>query len=354
MPFAPFVEEYVSALTEGDPRFVSEIDPADEMYSYGLHSLRGNRDAAAILYFLTGRQIADTVLAARRWRFENRESGTLLDFASGFGRATRFLACAVPPGSLSISEIDPVAVAFQESRFGVSGLRSSRAAAEFEPGRRFDAISASSFFSHVPAGPFEEWLGRLYELLNPGGLLVFSTHGATLLPEDADWSQGLVFRGQSETERLDPSEYGTSYVLPEFVEAAAARISGGAAAVHFVPFGLCGHQDLFLLSRPPHLPRRPPSIPRVPRGELHAFEILGGERLVIEGWIEAASESLVTFLVENRPLAVSRPGSRETRRTWSFDVPTREISPDAVLRIEASTRAGTVRILAMGTLRPYL
>ena len=107
-------------------------------------------------------------------------------------------------------------------------------------------------------------------------------------------------------------------------------------------------------TRPPHLPRRPPSLPRVPRGELHAFEILGGERLVIEGWIEAESESLVTFLVENRPLAVSRPGSRETRRTWSFDLPTREISPDAVLRIEASTRAGTVRILAMGTLRPYL
>lgn len=355
MPFAPFVEEYISALAEADPGFVAEIDPADEMYSYGLHSLRGNRDAAAILYFLTGRQIADTVLAARRWRFESRDAGTLLDFASGYGRATRFLSRSLPAGALSVSEIDPAAVAFQESRFGVTGFISGPAAGEFDPKRRFDAISASSFLSHLAAAPFEEWLGRLYGLLNPGGLLVFSTHGATLLPEEADWSSGLVFRSQSETERLDPSDYGTSYVLPGFVEAAAARASGGEAKLDFVPFGLCGHQDLYLLSRPPHLPSRPPSMPRVPRGELHVFEILGGgERLSVEGLIEAEGEALVTFFAENRALAVSRPEEGQRRRPWRFDIAADGISPDAVLRIEAQSRAGVVRILAIGTLRSYL
>lgn len=354
MGFAPFVEEFVSALTEGDPRFVSEIDPADEMYSFGLGSLRGNRDAAAILYFMTGRQIADTVLAARRWRFENREPGTLLDFASGFGRSTRFLARAAAAGSLFISEIDPAAVAFQESRFGVAGFASGRDAENFDPGRRFDAISASSFFSHLPAGPFEKWLHRLYELVNPGGLLIFSTHGAALLPEHADWSSGMVYLGRSETDRLDPSDYGTSYVLPEFVEAVAARVSEGKAALHFIPSGLCGHQDVFLLARPPHLPARPPSLPPFPRGEVQGSQIRDGERLTIDGWVEAERESLVTFLNENRALAVSRPQNGETRRAWSFDLPIRQISPDAVLRIEASTRGGTVRILAMGTLRPYL
>ncbi|MEP6801022.1 MAG: class I SAM-dependent methyltransferase [Acidobacteriota bacterium] len=354
MVFAPFVEEYVSALTEGDPRFVSEIDPADEMFSFGLRSLGGNRDAAAILYFLTGRQIADTVLAARRWRFENREPGTLLDFASGYGRSTRFLARAVAAGSLFVSEIDPAAVAFQISRFGVTGLASCRAAAEFDPGRRFDAISAASFFSHVPAARFEEWLRRLYGLLSPGGLLVFSTHGAALLPEDADWSSGMVYRGKSETDRLDPSDYGTSYVLPEFVEAVAARVSEGNAALHFVPFGLCGHQDVFVLARPPYLPAWPPSIPRFPRGEVSGSQIRDGKRLSIDGWVEADRESLVTFLIENRALAVSRPQNGETRRAWSFDLPIQDISRDAVLRVEARTRSGAVRILAMGTLRPYL
>ncbi|MEP6767940.1 MAG: class I SAM-dependent methyltransferase [Acidobacteriota bacterium] len=350
MPFAPFVADYVSALAEGDPRFVTEIHPADEMFSYGVDSLRGNRDAGAILYFSTGRQIADTILAARRWRFETGDPGSLLDFASGFGRSTRFLARAV--ADLWISEIDPAAVAFQRSRFGVGGVVSSRAAADFDAGRRFDTVSASSFFSHVPAGAFEEWLARLYAHLNPGGLLVFSTHGASLLPGEADWSRGLVFRGQSETERLDPAEYGTSWVRPEFVEAAAARISGGEAALHFVPFGLCGHQDLFLLSRPPHLPTRPPSILRVPRGELQALEVRGPDRLLVKGWVEADGEFLVTFLLENRPLAVWRP--LDGGGVWSFDIPIGEIPPDAVLRIEAATRNGGLRILAMGTLRPYL
>ncbi len=346
------MRDYVSALAEGDPGFVSEIHPADEMFSYGVHSLRGNRDAGAILYFSTGRQIADAILAARRWRFKGRDPGSLLDFASGFGRATRFLTRAI--AGLWISEIDPAAVDFQRSRLRVSGVVSTRAAAEFDPGRRFDAISASSFFSHLPADAFEEWLARLYALLNPGGLLFLSTHGASLLAEAADWSRGLVFRRESETERLDPAEYGTSWVRSEFVEAAAARVSGGQAALHGLPFGLCGHQDLYLLSRPPHLPAEPPSIPRLPRGELSTLEVRGGERLLVDGWVEADAEPLVTFLIENRPLAVSRLRASEAGRVWSFDVPIAGIPPDAVVRIEAATPEGGVRVLAMGTLRPYL
>jgi len=346
------VREYVSALADGDPGFVSEIHPADEMFSYGVHSLRGNRDAGAVLYFSTGRQIADTILAARRWRFGGRDAGSLLDFASGFGRATRFLARAVP--DFWISEIDPAAVEFQRSRFGVEGLVSSREPQDFEPGRRFDAISASSFFSHLPADAFEAWIARLYAHLSPGGLLLLSTHGASLLEEEADWSRGLVFRSESETERLDPAEYGTSWVRPDFVEAAAARVTGGEASLHAVPFGLCGHQDLYLLCRPPHLPATPPSIPRVPRGELSALDVRGGERLLLEGWVEADGEPIVRFLIENRPLAISALRQGKAGRLWSFDLPVGEISPDAVVRIEAATRAGAVRILAMGTLRPYL
>lgn len=346
------MRDYVSALAESDPGFVSEIHPADEMFSYGVHSLRGNRDAGAVLYFSTGRQIADTILAARRWRFEDGDPGSLLDFASGFGRATRFLARAIP--DLSICEIDPAAVEFQRSRFGVEGIVSGREARDFDPGRRFDAISASSFFSHLPADAFEAWMARLYAHLNPGGLLLFSTHGASLLKEEADWSRGLVFRGRSETERLDPAEYGTSWVRPEFVDAAAARVTGGEASLHTVAFGLCGHQDLYLLCRPPHLPEAPPSIPRVPRGELSALEVRGGERLLLKGWVEADGEPLVRFLIENRPLAQAMLRQGEAAaRVWSFDLPVGEIPLDAVVRIEAAARNGAVRILAMGTLRPY-
>ncbi|HXM76764.1 MAG TPA: hypothetical protein VN971_08310, partial [Thermoanaerobaculia bacterium] len=115
MPPSPVVEEYVASLTDGDPRFVREIHPADEMFSWNLQSLRGSREAAAVLYFSTGRQIADTVFAARRWRFATRNAGTLLDFASGFGRATRYLVREISPEAVWICDVDPNAVAFCEA-----------------------------------------------------------------------------------------------------------------------------------------------------------------------------------------------------------------------------------------------
>jgi len=62
--FSSFVREYVAGLSERDLGFVSEIDPADEMFAYGLHSLHGSADAAAVLYFATGKSIADAVGAA--------------------------------------------------------------------------------------------------------------------------------------------------------------------------------------------------------------------------------------------------------------------------------------------------
>ena len=350
-PLTPPVEDFVARLTGRDPRFVSEISAGDEMYHYSLQSLRGSRDAASILYFEKGGQIADAFLSAFRWRFSGRAPASVLDFASGFGRATRFLARALPAGALAVSEIDPEAVAFQKRVFGVRGFLSSAGAADFRPGRRFDAITAASFFSHLPARAFEEWLAALWDLLEPGGLLVFSVHGPALLPGPADWSDGFVFRAVSETRRLDADAYGTSWVSPAFVEAAAARVAG-EGALHGVPFGLCGHQDLYLLERPPlaATPFHRRVIPVVPRGELDRLDIRPGEALAAAGWAEAEEAPDVAFWVgaSRRDLSKGEPGA--ARRRWSFEIPLEGVGPDDVLRVEA-TSSGRSNILAMGTLR---
>ncbi|HXM76746.1 MAG TPA: hypothetical protein VN971_08220, partial [Thermoanaerobaculia bacterium] len=176
----------------------------------------------------------------------------------------------------------------------------------------------------------------------------------TLLSEPADWSTGIVFRGESETRRIAPQDYGTSWVLPEFVRGAAARASGGEGLLHFEPFGLCGHQDLYLLSRPPALPEAAPVIPRVPRGELDALEIHGRENLVAGGFVESDSETDVLFLVRNEIRQIRPALGGGARRRWKFEIASRDIGPDDLLRIEARTGAGVSRILAMGTLRPFL
>lgn len=349
------VEEFL--LAQGSGELVREIHPADEMYRFNLDAFRRSADAAAIMYFEKGRQIADAFEAAIRWRFGDAGAVTTLDFASGYGRATRFFAGRALTRELWVSEIDAEAVAFQERAFGVRGIVSTAAAREFRPGRTFDAILAASFFSHLPPAAFTEWLAVLAERLEPGGLLAFSVHGRSLLTEEADWSEGIVFRAQSETGRLDPNAYGTSWVTPEFV-AGAARRACGDWALKAVPFGLCGHQDLYLLARPPRLPHPAAAfgIPIFPRGELDGSQLLSGA-LRVSGWAEtagAAESPAVAFLSGNSEVEISAGERGSSRRRWSFEFPVAGVPPDEVLRIEARSSAGRRSTIAIGTLRPFL
>ena len=348
---SPFSAQYAREISGNDPGFVSEIDPADEMYSFGLHSLRGSPDAAAVLYFSVGRLIADSVGAVLAWRFDGRPPRRVLDFAAGFGRATRFLARRLRPGALTVAEIDPAALAFQQKALGVGTLLSPPEAAGFTPAREHDAVVASSFFSHLSEDRFGPWLEALWSAVGPGGVLVFSTHGRSLLEEVADWSRGIVFRPTSETARLDPSAYGTSWTTPEFVEEAARRACPGGD-FHAIPFGLDGRQDLYAIAREPGLPGAPLAIPPVPRGELDRLEI-APERLACAGELESEAAAEIVFLALHEERARLALGPGERTRRWSFEIGLGGIGPDDVLRVEARS-LGRVRILAMGTLRPYL
>jgi SAM-dependent methyltransferase len=345
---------YALAAGGDDPGFVLEIDPADEMYSYGLHSLRGSHDAAALLYFSTGRLIADSVAGAIAWRFGGRPGlpASILDFAAGYGRVTRFLARRFPSAEITAAEVDPAAARFQERALGVEGLVSPREAADFAPGRAFDAVLAVSLFSHLPAARFGAWLARLWSCAAPGGILIFSTHGPALHGGEADWSKGIVFTGSSETQRLDPAEYGTTWVTEAFVaEAVRAGCPGGALTS--LPFGLDGRQDLYAVARPPGVPAARPEIPGVPRGDLDRVDLYP-DRLVCSGGLDSVDEARVAFLVRDEERAAIDLPPGAARRPWRFEVSLDDVAPDDVLRVEARSPSGPVRILTMGTLRPYV
>jgi len=348
---SPFAAEYARLVSAGDPGFVAEIDPADEMFAFALRSLRGSADAAAILYFSIGRLIADSIGEALAWRFPNRPPASLLDFAAGFGRATRFLARRLDPGTITAAEVDPAALAFQAKRFGVRTLLSPMDAEGFDPGPPHEAVVGSSFFSHLSEARFGPWLAKLWSAVAPGGILVFSTHGPELLAESADWSRGIVFRAASETDRLDPEAYGTSWVTPEFV-AGEIRRSCAGGSLHAIPFGLDGRQDLYAVARPPHLPDSLLRISAVPRGELDAMSLAGG-RLLCEGFLDPPSEAELVLLARHEERARMRVDRGDAPRRWRLETDRGGISPDDVVRVEARS-AGRARILAMGTLRPHL
>ncbi|HEY3204740.1 MAG TPA: class I SAM-dependent methyltransferase [Thermoanaerobaculia bacterium] len=354
------VASYVRRLAGAGGAPCVLIHPADEMFLYNRHSLRGSDDAAAILYFLKGHQILRAVEDIVRWRFGGFSGvGSLLDFASGFGRSTRFLVRALAPERIAVAEIDPRAVHFQAASFGVAGIVSTRDPETLRLQGPFDVVVASSFFSHLPADRFAAWLARLYGELAPGGVLLFSVHGAALLSEpDVDWSAGIVFRASSETARLNPSEYGTSYVTEDFVRAATERAAGAGARLEAVPFGFCAYQDLYVLVRPP-VPDLPPlDVSRFPRGELDRSAIRDDGAVPIEGWAEGAPDEpppAVSLWLRDTPSGVlTGEGAPGSRRRWSFSFPAAAVSPDDVVRVEAESSRGLSNILSMGTLRPFL
>lgn len=346
---SPVALEFVEGLGSGRQRPPLEIHPRDEMYRFGLESLRGSHDAAAMLYFEKGLQIADAFAAALAWRFGGRAPKSVLDFAAGYGRSTRFLRRRLPETEIWMSEIDPEAVAFQQRVFGTRGFVSSSDPAGFRAPRVFDAVLAASFFSHVPPATFEEWLSALWRCVAPGGLLLVSTHGPALLKEPADWSSGIVFRAESETDRLDPGVYGTSWVTKEFVAGSAARATGGEGSIVFVPFGLCSQQDVALVAKPPGLPQAPVELPLFPRGDLDRFEV-NVDAIEAEGWIEADGNLEVSFLVGNGVRTSETQSGSAGGRRWKFRIQRMGIGADDVLRV-AATAGGHANTLAMGTLR---
>ena len=346
---SPFSAGYAREISGGDPGFVADIHPDDEMYGYALGCLRGSADAAAVLYFSVGRLIADSICDAIAWRFGDRRAGAVLDFAAGYGRATRFLVRRFPEGSITAAEIDPAALAFQRGALGVATMLSPSEAAAFRPGRTWDAVAASSFFSHLSEARFGEWLAALWSAVSPGGLLLFSTHGTALLGAGGDAARGIVFRPESESGRLDPRLYGTSWVTSGFV-AEAARRACPDGALHALTFGLDGRQDLYLVAREPRLPSAPPAVRPVPRGDLDRLDLSAPERLVCEGTLDSEPAADVVFLARDDARARLRIPAGAAPRRWRFDVALPGVSADDVLRVEAESR-GRVRILAMGTLR---
>jgi SAM-dependent methyltransferase len=229
------------------------VDAEDEMLIQYLNLGGQNRGQALVLYFDSGRRIWATLAALLRWRFPRHFPGIgdpgrpfrLLDFASGYGRVTRYAVRDLPPERIWVADIYERGVRFQEETFGVHGLVSQADPERFECAQTFDAILVSSLFTHLPEATFRAWFHRLYGSLSPGGMLVFSVHDADLLaPGRALPPSGLLFDPSSESGSLPAEQYGTTYVDEPFVRRVLAELAPGAS-VHRIPRGLNNFQDLY-------------------------------------------------------------------------------------------------------------
>jgi SAM-dependent methyltransferase len=262
-----------------EPRFA--IDPRDEMLEF-LVGVHPDAEQARCGYFRSGQSIADVLGQVLAWRFGAAGTPVVLDFASGYGRVTRFLLDAVPASRLWVSDILGEAVAAQRAAFGVQGFVSALGPEELAAPRSFDAITVTSLFTHLPEERFHSWLAALWRLVAPGGALLFSTHDSALHPAVEKRDARFAFERTSESRSLSLDDYGTTWVSEDFVRSAIARACGGASALR-LPRALCNFQDLWVV-----LPEAGASFASLalhgePELMVDQISFEGGE-LALEGW----------------------------------------------------------------------
>jgi hypothetical protein len=242
----PVVDLLLRDLESVGPPVDRSIDAGDEMLHFARVIHQGDEDAALTAYFRDGLSVFSAIRQLAAWRPGGLgQLDGMLDFASGYGRVTRFLVRELAPDHLWVSDIQRQAVAFQGTTFGVNGVVATPQPADFDPGRQFDLIFVTSLFTHLPEITFCGWLERLLSLLSPEG--PFSVHDESLLPAGSEMPEGgLYFEASSESRRLDPAAYGSTWVSESYVRAAVSRLAP-AAACKRLPRALGRFQDVYVV-----------------------------------------------------------------------------------------------------------
>lgn len=268
--------------------FRDDIHPDDDMYRT-IRDYPVPPEEYRLRYFLHGeegvRALRHALRLAGRPLAERRR---VLEFACGYGRATRFLVRDVPPERLYTSDILAEGVDFVARTWGTHGFVSTTRPDELRFPADFDAIWVGSLFSHLPRPRFEGWLATLHGALAPGGVLLFTTHAWDALPRGApppaQGGDGFAFLSQSESARLDLAEYGATYARPPVVAEIAARC--GVRHLYRVERDLWTLQDLYAATVEPCPALESWTSTPTVRGAIETLK-RGPQHLWIGGWAEA-------------------------------------------------------------------
>ena len=178
--------------------------------------------------------------------------GSYWDFAAGHGRLTRWLLAERAGNRIWVSDVKPDAVRFHSS--------SSSASAGFVSVARPTADLRAPLLvrlrhRHVPVfAPARADVRASARpapvARQPRGSLAFTTHPRGDNPDDFTFvpasEETMLANGVRHTLPVD--DYGTTYVAEPYVAGALASL--GVTRYEFRPLGLCGCQDLYLVTRP--------------------------------------------------------------------------------------------------------
>ena len=146
---------------------VKEISDMDDMY-------QGNKDH----YFSVGNSalqcINNAILLANK---DLSSIGNILDFPCGFGRVLRILKVAFPTAAITGCDLVQEGVDFCEEQFGSRAVYSDKNLDNVNLNETYDLIWVGSLLTHLDKSQWKKFLGFFNKLLNPGGILLFTTQG---------------------------------------------------------------------------------------------------------------------------------------------------------------------------------
>ncbi len=354
----------------------STFDPAicaeDEMHLFAKRYYNGDSDRAYIEYLRNGKQVMDLLEQVAAWKFGGVSNiPKFLEFACGHGRVTRFLVQYLPAERIWGADIYPDAVGFQTERFGVNGILSTTAPADYDNSQLYDFIFVASLFSHLPNRTFRGWLKKLFQMLAPDGILMFSVHGESLVPSDLQIpEEGFLFIGSSESRTLSKDEYGSTFVTEKYLKGLIREELGEKIRYYRSPRSLYQRQCIYIVSNNPMIDFSGLDLCAGPRGNIDALTIDDNSNLHASGWTADTCENapmpniqiqindavLSTFTPDSdRPDVVQFYNNDQILKSgWSRTEKLHESNPSDILIIRALNHLGIERVLNISTLEPLL
>jgi SAM-dependent methyltransferase len=227
--------------------------------------LTSSAEHAARSYARVGQEAVRVIEQALKAGADGREPAeprSILDLGCGHGRVLRYLRERFPGSTITACDLDPEAVAFCSRSLGATPLQG---AADFDEidFASYDLVWMGSLLTHLPHERWQQLARVLGRILEPAGIVVFSTHGEQAQRSLDSYGPGLEARRHEMEEQLAgrghaylPYEhyghdgYGVAFHTDHEIEATMLDALGeGSRRLLLLPAGWGGHQDIHAFQR---------------------------------------------------------------------------------------------------------